>query len=116
VRQLHLGYTAPDAIGDQLFVAFGACLAQKDLRNHIAVFVIAVGVHRRHRADTASGSPGTRTCMICCSDALAAFDQRPNFTATIDNGFQTLEHKHNPSVLQSAHDSAFPLLHSFAAN
>jgi hypothetical protein len=31
--------------------------------------------------------------MIGGRNALAAFDQWPYFTATIDNGFQTLEHK-----------------------
>jgi hypothetical protein len=34
--------------------------------------------------------------VIGSGNALATFDQRPNFAATIDNGFQTLEHNHNP--------------------
>jgi hypothetical protein len=37
--------------------------------------------------------------MIGGRDALAAFDQRPYFTATIDNGFQTLEHKYYPQKI-----------------
>ncbi len=100
MRQFDLRDAALDAIGHQFLMPFGARFAEEHLRNHIAIFVIAVGIYGRHGANAASGSPSTRTCMICCSDTLAAFDQRPHFTAAIDYGFQTLEHKHHPYVLQ----------------
>jgi hypothetical protein len=75
---------------------FGARFAKEDLRDHVAIFIIAIGIYRRYCADAARRSPRTRTCMIGRRNALAAFDQWPYFTATIDNGFQTLKHKYYP--------------------
>lgn len=47
--------------------------------------------------------------MIGGSNALTAFDQRPHFATTIDNGFQTLEHKYDPYVMQKGARKRTPL-------
>ena len=96
MRQTNLRDAATDAVFDQLFMTFSACFAVKNLRDHLAIFIIAVGINRRNSANATGSSPCARTCVIGSGNALATFDQRPNFAATIDNGFQTLEHNHNP--------------------
>ena len=108
MRKLHLRDAAADAVFDQFFMPFGAGFAVEHLRDHVAIFVIAVGIHRRNCADSASSGPSARTCMVGCGNALAAFDQRPDFLATVDYGFQTLEHKYDPYVSKMALKSALP--------
>ncbi len=109
MRQLDLCDAATDAIFDKLLMAFGAGFAVEHLRNHVAIFVIAVGIDCRYRADASSGGPSARACMIGCGNALAAFDQRPDFLAAIDNGFQPLEHKYDPYVMQKCARKRAPL-------
>ena len=92
----NLRYTAANAVFDKFFMPFGACFAEENLRDHLAIFIIAVGIHCRNCANSAGCSPCARTCMICCGNALATFDQWPNFTATVHYGFQTFEHNCNP--------------------
>ena len=84
---------AVDRIGDQFLMAVAAGAAVIDLGDDIAETVIAVGIDGGHRADAASRRPGTGTRMVGHRNALAAFDQRPDFAATIDDRLQPLEHQ-----------------------
>ena len=96
MRQANLCNAATDAVFHELFMTFRACFPVKNLRDHFAIFIIAVGINRRHRANAAGSSPCARTCVIGGGNALATFDQWPNFAATVHYGFQTLEHNYNP--------------------
>ena len=58
-RALHLLDRALDRIFDQFLMAFAPGQRAVDLRNDLAVGIVAVGVHRGHRADAARGGPGT---------------------------------------------------------
>ncbi len=96
VRTLDLFGAAFDAVAHQLFEAFDAGRLRIDLRDRVAVLVIAVGIDRADGADAARGGPGTRTQVIGGGHALAAFDQRPDFLAAIADRLETLEtHKLN---------------------
>src|SRR3954447_26130565 len=67
-----------------------------DLGNDATFGVIAVGVDRTDRADAARGSPGARARVVGRADALAAFDQRPDLAAAIEDGLQALEQTLSP--------------------
>src|SRR5690554_74343 len=91
-RTFDLRHRAINSILDKLFMALAASLAMIDLRDNIAIFVVAVRINSRNSTDTAGGSPRTRTCMIGCSDTFATLDQRPNFTAIILDWLNPFEH------------------------
>ncbi len=82
---------AINGVADQFLMAFAARCAVIDLRNRVAVCVIAIGVDRADRADTARSRPRARTGMVGCRYAFAAFDQRPHFAPAIDDRAQSLE-------------------------
>ncbi len=103
-RLAHLLHGAFDRIGDQLFMARGARLAEIELGNEIAVDVIAVRIDGGDGADAAGGGPGAGAGMIGHGDALAALDQRPHLTTAIDDRLNALEQ----SKLLRSRPAGFP--------
>ena len=91
VGLLHLRGGAVDGVADQFLMALLAGAAVVDLRNDVAVRVIAVGIDRADGADPACRGPCARTGVIGRRNTLAAFDQRPHFTPAIDDRAQSLE-------------------------
>ncbi len=83
VGALDLRDGAVDGIFDQLFVAIAAGQRLIDLGDDAAFGVVAVGVDGAYRADAARGRPRAAAGMVGSAYALAAFDQRPDFTPTI---------------------------------
>ena len=75
-----------DGKADQILMPFTPGERVVNLWNDLAAGVIAVGIDRADRANAARRRLGARTGMVGSRHALAAFDQRPNFTAAIDNG------------------------------
>src|SRR3546814_5283627 len=63
-----------------------------DLRDDLSLGVVTVGIDRRNGADAARRGPGAARHMVGRRHALAAFDQRPDFTPAIKDGLQTFEH------------------------
>ena len=72
---------------DQFLVPLLAFAAMIDLRDDIAILVIAVRIDGRDSANATSGGPCTRTCVIGGGDAFSTLDQRPYFPTVILNGF-----------------------------
>ena len=91
VRALDLFGAALDAVADQLFEAFDAGRLRVDLRDRVAVLVIAVGIDRADSTDAASSSPGAGAHVIGGGNTLAAFDERPDFLAAVADRLETLE-------------------------
>ena len=80
-RLARLGYRALDRVGDQLLMPLPARAGVIDLRNGVAVFVVAVRVHGADRAHAAAQSPMARGGSVRHGDALATFDQRQDIGA-----------------------------------
>ena len=91
VRALDLLGAALDAVAHQLFEAFDAGRLRVDLRDRVAVLVIAVGIDRADCSDAASSGPGAGTHVIGGGNTLAAFDERPDFLAAVADRLETLE-------------------------
>src|SRR3546814_762679 len=92
VRAPDLVDRAVDRITDQLVVPLAAGQRAIDLRDDLAFGVIAVGVNRRDRPDTARRRPGAARHMVGRRHALATLDQRPDFTSAVKDRLQTFEH------------------------
>ncbi len=61
---LHLFGGAIDGVANQLHVSFLASQRVVDLRDDLALGVVAVGVDRADRADPACSGPGARTSVV----------------------------------------------------
>ena len=81
VGALHLCDGAVDRIFDQLFVAVATGQRLIDLRDDAPLRVVAVGIDRGDGADAAGRRPRAAAGVVGRADALAAFDQRPDFAA-----------------------------------
>ena len=88
-----------DGILNQPFMALLAGELVIDLRDDLAFGIIAIGIHRADRADPARRRPCARTGVIRRRNAFAAFNQRPDFAASVNNWLQTLE-RHYYSLSQ----------------
>jgi len=82
---------AVDRVLDQLLVPLAPGHAPIDLWHDAAFRIVAVGIDRADRANSTGRSPGARTGVVSCRHTLAAFNQRPDFAATIKNRLQPLE-------------------------
>ena len=82
-----LSHRTVDRILDQFLMPLLAFSAMIDLRDDIAMFVIAIRVDSRYRANTAGSSPGSRTGVIGGCDAFSSLDQWPYFLTIILDGF-----------------------------
>ena len=89
---LHLLDRALDGVGDQFLMPFTASERVIHLRDDAAFGIVAVGIDRADRTDTAGCCPGTRGCVIGCRNTFAALHERPNFAAVVDDGLEPLEH------------------------
>jgi hypothetical protein len=84
---LHLRNRTVDRVLDQFLVPLFAFPPMIDLRDDIAIFVIAVRIDCGYRANATGGSPGSRTGVIGGCDAFSTLDQRPYFLTVILDGF-----------------------------
>ena len=98
VGALHLRNGAFNAELDQLFMPFPARLAVVHLGRDLAGRVIAVRIHRRDSTDAACCRPSARTGMVGRRNALAAFNQRPDFASVINDRLQSLKHSAPVSI------------------
>ena len=85
---LRLGNAALNGIGDQFFMPVAARFALIDLRDEIAVLVIAVGIDAGKSADAAGRSPGAGAFAVGHGNAFAALNERQHFTAGNDKTFK----------------------------
>ena len=92
IGALHLGDPAIDAVLHQFFMTIAAGGGAVDLRDDVAIGVIAVGVDRAHRANPAGQCPGARRGVVGGRNTLAAFHQRPHLAATHHQRFHTRKH------------------------
>src|SRR5207302_790524 len=96
IGALHMRNRAVDRILDQLFVTIATSERLVNLRDDAAFRIIAVGIDCADRPDAASSGPGARARVIGRGDALAAFDQRPDFAPSIEDGLEALEQITSP--------------------
>src|SRR5690349_8541932 len=81
---------AGNRVGDELLMSLAPGAAVIDLRDQLAVLVVAVGVDAGEGADPARGGPGPRTLAIRDRDALAAFDERQGLAPGNDERVERL--------------------------
>jgi len=96
IGTLNLLNPASDGIINQLLMPVTARAAMINLANNLSIIIIAVSIYSRDGADTACRCPRARAGMVGGGNTLATFDQWPDFTSTIDNGFQPLKHSRTP--------------------
>src|SRR5438067_7912015 len=67
---------------------FTAGAAVIELRDQLALVVVAVGIDAGERADAARGRPGARALAVRDRNALAALDERPHLAPGNDERFE----------------------------
>ena len=110
----HLLHGTADRIGNQLLVPAFPRPRGVDLRDHIAILVIAVGVHGRHRAQPARLRPGAGRRMVGGGHTLAAFHKRQERLPAHSQCTQSLQIR-LPSGLPNIRPSQI-LLENFVAS
>ena len=98
VSALHLRNRAVDRVFDQFLVAFAAGQPLVDLGDDPTLRIVAVGIDSADGADAAGCRPGARARVIGRGDPFAAFDQRPDFAPSVEDGLEALEQITSPGA------------------
>ena len=88
---LHLFGRAVYGITNQLLEPLLTRRLRVNLGDRIAIVVVAVSIDCADSSNAASGCPCAGAQMVGCGNALATFDQWPDFLAAIAYRLQTLE-------------------------
>src|SRR5579864_190557 len=97
---------AGNRVGDELLMALAPRAAMVDLRDALALRVVAVGLDAGESADASGSSPGTGAFAVGDGNALAALDEREHLAA---GNHQRFQRNHVPTSLPRPDPAGTPL-------